>query len=60
MKPEVLWKMVASAFAVILLAIILSWTAWVSLALVNVPNAQPIWAAIKELRAFHYERHSGD
>ena len=58
MKPEVLWKMIATAFAIILLSIILAWAGWVSLALVNVPDSRPLWEAIKELRKFHYEKHT--
>ena len=58
MKPEVLWKMIASAFAIILLSIILAWAGWVSLSLVNVPDSDPLWKAIAELRKFHYEKHT--
>jgi len=58
MKPDVLWKMIATALGVILFSIVIGWASWVSLALVGVPDAGPIWGAIKELRKFHYEKHA--
>ena len=58
MKPEILWKLVACSLATVVAALLFSWMGWVSVALVNVPDAKPLWGAIKELRKFHYEKHA--